>query len=85
MDVTFMPDLAGTPVTVWCCLRACLGLPAGDYPHSDVSDLGGGHVELPAAEMGNLEELSKVGRLDTAAAAAGGFEVCTPDMLELQC
>lgn len=35
-------------------------LPAGDYPHPDVAELGGGHVELPAAEMGNLEELSKV-------------------------
>lgn len=33
---------------------------AGDYPHGDVAELGGGHVELPAAEMGNLEELSKV-------------------------
>jgi len=51
-------------------------IPAGDYPHADVSDLGGGHVELPAAEMGNLEELSKVGRLG-AAAAARGFGVCS--------
>jgi hypothetical protein len=33
---------------------------AGDYPHGDVNEMGGGHVELPAAEMGNLEELSKV-------------------------
>lgn len=34
--------------------------PTGDYPHGDVAELGGGHVDLPAAEMGNLEELSKV-------------------------
>lgn len=32
----------------------------GDYPHGDVAELGGGHVELPAAEMGNLDELSKI-------------------------
>jgi hypothetical protein len=38
-----------------CCLYH-----AGDYPHGDVAELGGGHVDLPAAEMGNLEELSKV-------------------------
>lgn len=34
---------------------------AGDYLHHDVGDMAGaGHVELPAAEISNLEELSKV-------------------------
>lgn len=35
---------------------------AGDYLHHDVAEMGGaGHIELPAAEMSNLEEISKVG------------------------
>uniref|UniRef100_A0A383VVY6 Uncharacterized protein n=1 Tax=Tetradesmus obliquus TaxID=3088 RepID=A0A383VVY6_TETOB len=33
----------------------------GDYLHHDVADMAGaGHVELPAAEMANLEEIAKV-------------------------
>ena len=35
---------------------------AGDYLHHDVGDMAGaGHVELPAAEVSNLEDISKVG------------------------
>ena len=40
----------------------CLLWP-GDYAHHDVGgEVGaaGGHVELPAVEMGNLEEIGKV-------------------------
>jgi hypothetical protein len=34
---------------------------AGDYLHHDVADMAGaGHIELPAAEMANLEEIAKV-------------------------
>jgi hypothetical protein len=47
---------------------------AGDYPHGDVADMGAGHIELPAAEMGNLEDLCKVewgaGAVDSRLSAA---------------
>lgn len=36
-------------------------LVAGDYLHHDVGDMAAaGHIELPAAELSNLEELAKV-------------------------
>lgn len=58
MVIAVVVGLTAPVVSLLCCRRVS----TGDYPHGDVADLGAGHIELPAAEMGNLEDLCKVGR-----------------------
>ena len=61
--------LASLALIYPCC---CVAI-AGEFLHHDVGD--GGAVDLPAAEMGNLEEIAKA-RTVAAAAAATAHAPC---------